>query len=425
VTHIQINNFINRIKERMLILKILKNKSITDVPFFKASGVHIGVRRNKNKKDLCVIYSEKPAVGAAVFTKNIIKAAPVLLDMLHIKSDNIRAIVANSGSANACTGEKGYKDALEMAIVCAKHLNLKTEEVIVASTGVIGLALPMDIIIPGIKECCDNLSYEGGPDASEAIMTTDTFSKKITVEFELSGKICTMSGIAKGSGMIHPNMGTMLGFVVTDAAISKSLLSKALSDSVEDSYNMVSVDGDTSTNDTVVVLANGACGNNFIDKEGSDFTSFMDALNFVNKELSKQIAKDGEGATKLVEVNLYGARTKKDAKILAKSIITSSLVKAMMFGSDANLGRIFCALGYSTGEFEPMKVEISFKSEEEEITVAQDGFGLNFDEAKAKAILDRDKVNIIVKLHDGDYNATAWGCDLTYDYVKINGSYRT
>jgi glutamate N-acetyltransferase / amino-acid N-acetyltransferase len=295
----------------------------------------------------------------------------------------------------------------------------------VASTGVIGLPLPMDIIIPGIKECCDTLSVAGGPAAAEAIMTTDTFGKKITIEFELSGKTATISGIAKGSGMIHPNMGTMLGFVLTDVAISKGMLAKALSDSVEDSFNMVSVDGDTSTNDTVVVIANGACENPIIDKENSDYISFKEALDFVNKELSKQIAKDGEGATKLVEVNLSGARTKEDAKILAKSIITSSLVKAAMFGSDANWGRIFCALGYSTGKFEPMKVEISFKSEDEEIMVAKDGFGLNFDEDKAKKILDKDKVNIIVNLYDGNYNATAWGCDLTYDYVKINGSYRT
>ncbi len=306
-------------------IKILENKTITDVPFFKAAGIHCGLKRVK--KDLCVIYSEKSAVAAAVFTSNKVKAAPVLLNMKTIANENIQAIVANSGNANACTGAAGYKDAVSMAELTAKELNLTPGEVMVASTGIIGEPLKFDKITKGIKMACENLSYDGGNDAGSAIMTTDTFQKKIAIEFTLDNKKVMISAVAKGSGMIHPNMGTMLSFVVTDANISKTMLDKALKTSVVDSYNMVSVDGDTSTNDMVIVLANGAAENKLIDSEDSDYDIFKVALHFVNVELSKLIAKDGEGATKLLEVIVNNAKTLKDAKVCSKAVITSSLVK--------------------------------------------------------------------------------------------------
>ena len=406
-------------------MNILKDKTITDVPYFKASGVHVGIRKNVNKKDLCVIFSEKSAVAAGVFTKNIVKAAPVLLDMEHIKSDTTRAIVVNSGCANACTGEKGYNDALEMAKVCGHKLNIPYNEVLVSSTGVIGTELDMSKIIPGIDMACNSLSYQGGFDAAEAIMTTDTFIKSITVETEIGGRRVLLSGIAKGSGMIHPNMGTMLSYLVTDVAISKSMLTKALKATIEDSFNMVSIDGDTSTNDSVIILANGAAENKIISEENEDYLVFKESLDFVCTNLSKQIAKDGEGATKLIEAYVSGASTKASAKILAKAIITSSLVKTAIFGSDANWGRILCALGYSGVNFSPEKVDIYFKSADNSIQVVKDGRGLSFDEEKATLLLNNDAINITVVLRDGTFDATAWGCDLTYDYVKINGSYRS
>ncbi len=405
-------------------MKLLKNRNITDVPGFKASGIAAGIKKN-GKKDLCIIYSETKAVAAAAFTTNKVKAAPIFLDMEFINNINTQAIVCNSGNANASTGKQGYDNAFTMAEATAKNLHLKPEEVLVASTGVIGVQLPMDKINAGIDKACTLLSETGGSDAAEAIMTTDTFPKKITVSTTVGGKEILISGISKGSGMIHPNMGTMLGFIVTDANISKELLTKALKESVVDSYNMVSVDGDTSTNDTVIVLANGAAGNDLIEKENADYKEFKAALHFVNVELSKLIAKDGEGATKLIEVNLYNARTIQDARICAKSIITSSLVKAAFFGSDANWGRIMCAIGYSGGEFEPDKVSIKFKNEIGEIMIAENGTGVNFDEDFAKKILQHSYVNVIVDLHDGSSDAVAWGCDLTYDYVKINGDYRS
>lgn len=405
-------------------MKLLKNKNITDVSGFKASGVPAGIKKN-GRKDLCIIYSEKKAVAAAAFTTNKVKAAPVLLDMELIKNENIHAIVCNSGNANASTGKEGYNNAYIMAETTAKNLNLKAEEVLVASTGVIGVQLPMDKITAGINNACSLLSENGGNDAAEAIMTTDTFPKKVTVSAEIGGKEILLSGIAKGSGMIHPNMGTMLGFIATDANITKDLLTKALKESVVDSYNMVSVDGDTSTNDTVIVLANGAAENPLIEKEDADYAEFKAALHLLNVELSKLIAKDGEGATKLIEVNLYNGRTQQDARICAKAIITSSLVKAAFFGSDANWGRIMCAIGYSGGEFEPDKVSIAFKNEVGEIIIAENGTGVNFDEDYAKKILQHSYVNVIVDLHDGNFHAVAWGCDLTYDYVKINGDYRS
>lgn len=405
-------------------MKLNFEKTITDVPFFKASGISSGIRKS-GKKDLCIIYSEKKAVSAAAFTTNKVKAAPVLLNMEYVKNINTQAIVVNSGYANACTGAKGLYNAKMMSKITADCLGLKKEEVLVASTGVIGVQLPMDVITMGIKNACSKVSNDGGIDASEAIMTTDTFPKRAAVEAVVGGKNIILTGIAKGSGMIHPNMGTMLSFIATNASISKELLQKALRDSVEDSYNMVSVDGDTSTNDMVIALANGTAGNNIITSTGKDYDDFKAALDLLNKELAKKIAKDGEGSTKLIEVELYNARTLQDAKICAKSIITSSLVKSAFFGNDANWGRILCAIGYSGADFNLDKINISFKSNAGAIKIVKDGIGLNFDEDTAKKILDNDYVNVTVDLNDGIYNATAWGCDLTYDYVKINGSYRS
>lgn len=404
-------------------MKILENKTITDVPYFKAIGIHCGVK--KKRKDLCILYSEKKAVAAGTFTTNKVKAAPVVLNMENIKSCNTQAIVVNSGNANACTGDEGLTNAYTMATTAADCLGLSPKEVLIGSTGIIGVPLPMDIIVPGIKKACDSLSYTGGESAAEAIMTTDTFTKKITVSIEIDGKNILISGISKGSGMIHPNMATMLSFVVSDVNISKEMLSKALKDSVEDSYNMISVDGDTSTNDMVIAMANGSAQNSLIDNGNSDFIKFKEALDFVNKELAKMIAMDGEGATKLIEVSLYNAKTAKDAKSCAKSVISSSLVKSAFFGSDANWGRILCALGYSDGEFSPEKIDISFKNNVGIVQLVKNGKGLCFNEELAKDILDQKNINITIDLKDGEHSATAWGCDLTYDYVKINGAYRS
>ncbi len=405
-------------------MKINNKKGITDISGFKAVGVYSGVKRSK-KNDLSLIYSEKPAVSAATFTKNKVKAAPVIVNMKNIKSQNTQAIIINSGNANACTGEKGIENAKKMIQQTSKLLNLSENEVLVGSTGIIGVPMPMDKISHGIEKACKTLTTGTTESAAEGIITTDTFTKSLSVEFEINNKPITISGIAKGSGMIHPNMGTMLSFLVTNISITKELLSKALKESVEDSYNMVSVDGDTSTNDMVIALANATANNNLINKENEDYKKFKQALNMLNKELAKMIAKDGEGATKLIEVTLKNAKTKGDAKLCAKSVITSSLVKSALFGSDANWGRILCALGYSNADFDPNKVEVSIKNEIGTVKLFENGSGLNFDEKYAKEILSQEYVNIDIHLNDGIYNATAWGCDLSYDYVKINGCYRT
>jgi len=405
-------------------MKILKEKSLTDVKGFKAVGIHCGIKKN-GKKDLAIIYSEKPAVAAGVFTKNKVKAAPLQITMENINNEGIQGIIVNSGNANACTGEKGLANGLDMVNTLAKTLNIDSKQVLVGSTGIIGVPLPMNIIIPGIKKASSLLSKKGGKDAAEAIMTTDSFPKMMTVEIEIDGKRIYISGIAKGSGMIHPNMATMLGFIVTDINISKEMLTKALKDSVSDSYNMISVDGDTSTNDMVIALANGVATNKKIDTINDDYLKFKEALDFVNIELAKMIAKDGEGATKLIEVSLLNARSKEDAKLCAKSVISSNLVKSAFFGCDANWGRIMCSLGYSDGSFNPDKVDVFFESKEGNIQLVNNGMGLNFDEEKALKILKNDYVKIIIDLKDGVFNSKAWGCDLSYDYVKINGSYRT
>ncbi|MFD3157918.1 bifunctional glutamate N-acetyltransferase/amino-acid acetyltransferase ArgJ [Haloimpatiens sp. FM7330] len=405
-------------------MKVLKDKTITDVQNFLASGISGGLKKS-GKKDLCVIYSKVEAVGAAVFTTNKVKAAPILLNMENIKSDNIQAIVVNSGNANSCTGKLGIENAKKMGETAANSLGIKPKEVLVQSTGLIGLQLPMDKIIPAIEKGCSMISNTGGSDAGEAIKTTDTYAKSIAVEFEIDGKKVMMSGIAKGSGMIHPNMATMLSFIVTDANITKEMLNKAFKSSVDDSYNMISVDGDTSTNDMSAILANKCAGNSLIDCEDEKFNIFKNALDFVNVELAKMIAKDGEGATKLLEVSVLNGKDIKSAKACAKSVITSDLTKCAFFGADANWGRILCAIGYSGADFDPEKVDIFFKANSKKIQVAKDGMSLPFDEDLAKEILLEEYVKVIIDLKDGKENATAWGCDLTYDYVKINGCYRT
>ena len=406
-------------------MNVIKNGTITDVKGFKAAGITAGLKKS-GKKDLALIYSEYKAVSAAVFTKNLVKAAPILVDMENIKSENTQAIIVNSGNANACTGEVGYKNAKKMTEIIAEKLNLHPTEVLVESTGIIGVQMNMEKVTSGLEKIVSELSEEGGHNAGEAIMTTDTFPKNLAVKIEIGGKTATIAGIAKGSGMIHPDMATMLAFLVTDVNIDKKLLQKVFSKSTDDSYNMVSVDGDTSTNDMAGILANGAAGNTKITDENSEeFKIFKEALNFVNKELAKSIAKDGEGATKLIEVTTENARTMEDAKKVSKSVITSSLFKAAVFGSDANWGRILCAVGYSGAELIVDKIEIFIKGEDKIIQVAKNGMGIDFGEEEVEKILKEEKVGVIINLNDGNYDATAWGCDLTYDYVKINGDYRT
>ncbi|AOT70398.1 bifunctional glutamate N-acetyltransferase/amino-acid acetyltransferase ArgJ [Geosporobacter ferrireducens] len=405
-------------------MKILENMSVTDVSGFQAVGIHCGIKKN-GKKDLCILYSKKPAVAAAALTTNTVKAAPLQVNIEHLKSDTTQAIVINSGNANACTGASGLQDAKEMANITAEALGLSPQQVMVSSTGIIGVPMPMHVIIPGIKAACEMLDSGNGSSAAEAIMTTDSFLKQITVEITLDNQPVRISGFAKGSGMVHPNMATMLSFVVTNANISKSMLSTALKESVSDSYNMISVDGDTSTNDMVIALANGTAKNTIIDVENENYTLFKQALDYVNTELAKLIAKDGEGATKFIEVSLHNACTKKDAKLCAKSVISSNLVKSAFFGADANWGRIMCALGYSGGAFSPDSVDVFFKNDKGTLQLVQDSAGLPFDEDLAKKILDESYVNIVINLKDGQYSATAWGCDLSYEYVKINGAYRT
>lgn len=405
-------------------MQIIKDKIITDVQFFKASGVFSGIKKNGNK-DLCVIYSEKESVAAAAFTTNKVKAAPVLLNMQNIQSKNTQAIVVNSGNANACTGKQGHEDAKAMAELTASLLNIPSDSVLVASTGVIGVPLPMHCVESGIKNACKSLSYDGGMDAVHAIMTTDTVEKIVTVEALLDGKKMLLSGIAKGSGMIHPNMATMLSFILTDANITKAMLQEALSESVKKTYNMISVDGDTSTNDMVIILANAAAGNKLIESKDASFDTFKKALDLLNTEIAKKIARDGEGATKLIECTVTNAISADDASKLSKSVISSNLTKAAFFGNDANWGRILCALGYSGGQFSPNKVDVFFESEAGTIQLVADGEPLKFCEETATNIMAAEYVKIKVDFKEGSFSATAWGCDLTYDYVKINGSYRS
>ena len=391
---------------------------------FKANGVHCGIRKNRTKKDLALIMSEVPATTAAVYTTNLVKGAPLTVTKEHIKNGVAQAVICNSGNANTCNAN-GVEIAEAMSTLVCDATGIKADDVVVASTGVIGQPLDIEPIKKGIPELVKGLSIDGGEAAAEAIMTTDLAKKEVAVEFTVGGKVCRMGGIAKGSGMIHPNMATMLVFITSDVCISADMLQKALSTDIQSTFNMLSIDGDTSTNDMVTVLANGMAGNKEITADGEDFNEFMKALNSVTVALCKMIAGDGEGATKLLECNTSGAKTEQIAKTVAKSVICSSLLKAAMFGADANWGRVLCAIGYSGAKVDVNKIDVAFKSDKGEILVCKNGSGVEFSEEKAKEILLEKEINILVNLNDGEYSSTAWGCDLTYDYVKINGDYRT
>ena len=391
---------------------------------FRAGGVHCGLAKKAGKKDLALIVSEAPCTAAATYTKNKVKAAPLLVTKSHLQNGSARAILCNSGNANACNAD-GLAVAKEMCAATAEALGLSPEDVLVASTGVIGQPLPVEKVRSSLPRLAESLSGDGSPDAAHAIMTTDLMVKETAVSFPLDGKPCTIGGIAKGSGMIHPNMATMLGFLTTDAAITAPMLAKALSAVTNDTFNMVSVDGDTSTNDMAVILANGLAGNAVIDSEGPAFEAFAAALKQVCVYLARTMAKDGEGASKLLECTVCGAPDDATAKILAKSVVCSSLVKAAMFGADANWGRVLCALGYADAAFDITRVELSFASAAGTVLVCKDGAGVPFSEEAAKKVLLENEIGIKIGLHQGDGSATAWGCDLTYDYVKINGDYRS
>ena len=382
----------------------------------------------KDRKDMALLYSEVPCKAAGTFTTNVVKAAPVKWDRQVVEQSAFaQAVVINAGIANACTGEEGMRYCQETAKAAGELLKLPEDAVLVASTGVIGMQLPMDRITAGIKAMVPNLKedLQAGHLAAQAIMTTDTVPKEIAVQFEIGGKTVTIGGMCKGSGMIHPNMCTMLGFVTTDAAISKELLVKALKTDVQDTYNMVSVDGDTSTNDTVLLLANGMAENPEIKEENEDYDTFVKALHMVNEYLSKKIAGDGEGATALFEVKVIGAETKEQAVTLSKSVVTSSLTKAAIYGHDANWGRILCAMGYSGAQFDPEKVDLYFESKAGKLQIIKDGVATDYSEEEATKILSEEEVTAIADIKMGTASATAWGCDLTYDYVKINADYRS
>ncbi len=391
---------------------------------FKANGVHCGIRKNHSKKDLSLIVSAVPASAAAVYTTNLVKGAPLTVTKKHLANGTAQAVICNSGNANTCNWN-GIEIAEAMSDLTAKALNIAADDIIVASTGVIGQPLSMEPIIEGMPALVAGLSEDGGKAAAEGIMTTDTVMKEVAVEFAVDGRTCHIGGIAKGSGMIHPNMATMLVFITTDCAIAPDMLQKALSGDIANTFNMVSVDGDTSTNDMVTVLANGMAGNEAITAEGEDFEAFMKALNTVTVALCRKIAGDGEGATKLLECKVTGAADLAAAKTVAKSVICSSLLKAAMFGADANWGRVLCAIGYSGAKVDVDKVDVSFKSAAGTIAVCKNGAGVEFSEEIAKEILLEKEIEILVGLNSGEAQSTAWGCDLTYDYVKINGDYRT
>lgn len=409
---------------------------------FTANGVLCRIKASRTTNDTALIYSEKSCSAAGVFTQNRVKAESVKLSKKNIANGKLQAVIANSGNANCCTGEQGAEVAYKMACLAGKALNVNPDDVAVCSTGVIGQQLPVEKIEAKIDELAKGLSKKGHEEARVAIMTTDTKYKECAVEFVLGGKTCRMGTMCKGSGMIHINLGTMLSFITTDVAISPEMIEKALRESIKGTYNCVSVDGDTSTNDTLLLLANGMAGNKKITEENDDYEIFLAALNKMNKIMAMKIAADGEGATRLVQCTVNGAKTVEAARGLAKEVISSSLVKAAMFGSDANFGRFLCAMGYSGIEFTPEKTSIWFTSKgnakryfenyeefdvhgENSVLVYKDGVPENFDEEKAKKIMSEEAVEILVQCKDGECSGTAWGCDLTYDYVKINGDYRT
>ncbi len=391
---------------------------------YKANGVHCGIRKNHSKKDLALIVSAVPASAAAVYTTNLVKGAPLTVTRQHLSDGKAQAVICNSGNANTCNAN-GIEIAEGMCALVSDALSIPAADVVVASTGVIGQPLCIDPIAVGLPALVEGLSVDGSTCAAQAIMTTDVVMKEVAVEFLLDGKVCRMGGIAKGSGMIHPNMATMLVFITTDAAISPAMLQKALSSDIGSTFNMLSIDGDTSTNDMVTVLANGLAGNREITQDGQDFAVFMKALNSLTVSLCRMIAGDGEGATKLLECIASGAQDLETAKTCAKSVICSSLLKAAMFGADANWGRVLCAIGYSGAAVDVSKIGVAFRSAKGQIEVCRDGAGVPFSEEAAKQILLEKEIDILLTLGDGPFSASAWGCDLTYDYVKINGDYRT
>ena len=400
---------------------------VTAAKGFQAASTAAGIKY-QGRTDMAMVYSEKPCVAAGTFTTNIVKAAPVKWDQeIVYNHPTAQVIICNSGIANACTGEEGFGYCRETAKAAAETMNVDADSVLVASTGVIGMQLPIEKLAAGVKAMAPKLqgTLEAGNEAAKAIMTTDTKEKEVAVEIEIGGKTVTIGGMCKGSGMIHPNMCTMLGFVTTDVCISKKLLQEALSQDVKDTYNMVSVDGDTSTNDTVLLLANGMAGNPEITEKNDDYKKFCEALNYINTTLAKKIAGDGEGATALFEVKIIGAESKEQAVTLSKSVVTSSLTKAAIYGHDANWGRILCAMGYSGAQFDPEKVDLYFESKAGKIKIIENGVAVDYSEEEATRILSEDAVTAIADVKMGDCTATAWGCDLTYDYVKINADYRS
>lgn len=397
--------------------------NVTSPKGYKASGLHIGLK--KIKKDMALITSDVLAKGAGVFTKNKACAAPILLSKENIVNSKVQAIIVNSGNANACTGQQGYQDALTMAKLTGEELNISAENVLVASTGIIGLPLPMELVIPGIKKVAENLSYEGGQAAAEAILTTDTSAKNIGVSVEIDGKQVTIGGIAKGSGMIEPNMATMLAFTTTDANIEEEFLRKLLKDTVDKTYNMITVDGDTSTNDMVSIMANGMAENKIINEKHPQVEKFIEAFYYVNEYLAKSIVKDGEGATKFIEVEVINGKSSTDASKVAKSILNSNLVKTAFFGEDANWGRIICSIGYSEAEFDIDEIQVFLGKEDDMVKIIENGQGTGFNEDHLEQILKEDNLKILVDLKSGREGAKGWGCDLSYEYVKINGSYRS
>jgi len=400
---------------------------VTAAKGYEAAGVEAGIKY-QNRKDMAMIYSTVPCKVAGTFTTNVVKAAPVLWDKKLVETaPYVQAVVVNSGIANACTGKQGLDCCEEVAEYTGKLLHIPTSAVLVCSTGVIGMQLPVDRMTAGVEKllAAKQATLDGGLDAAQAIMTTDTVHKQIAVEVEIGGKTVTIGGMCKGSGMIHPNMCTMLGFVTTDVNISKEMLQKAVSEDVVDSFNMISVDGDTSTNDTLLVLANGLAGNEEIQAEDADYKAFCEALHFITTYLAKKMAGDGEGATALFETRVVGAKTKEDARILAKSVICSSLTKAAIFGHDANWGRILCALGYSGADFDPENVDLYFESQSGKMQIFGKGVACDYSEEEATKILSDPEVTALVDMHMGEEEATAWGCDLSYDYVKINADYRS
>ena len=397
---------------------------VTAAQGFVAGGIHCGVRKNKSKPDLAMIYSEKPCAAAAVYTQNLVKGAPILVTQKNIADGAAKAVICNSGNANTCNAD-GEEKAQAMCDLTAQALGIAPQDVVVASTGVIGQVLPIEPIAAGIPELVKALSADGSHAAATAIMTTDTIAKEAAAEVEIGGKTVKVGGISKGSGMIHPNMATMLCFVTTDCAISPAMLDKAIHQVTEKTFNMISVDEDTSTNDTFAILANGAAGNPEITAPGPDYDAFAEALEAVCRQLSKLMAGDGEGATKLLVCRVDGAMDLSMARTVSKSVICSTLFKAAMFGADANWGRVLCAIGYSGAAVDVNKIDVSFRSAKGQVDVCQNGAGIPFSEEEASQVLSEHEIEILVHLHLGEASAEAYGCDLTYDYVKINGDYRT